>query len=315
MPVVNIFISYSHEDEIWKDRLLSHLRVLERQGAADVWDASDLQAGADWAKEIKKAVRQSDIAVLLISPYFFASDFIVTEELPALLKRRHKEGLAVIPILVRPTFWSAVPEIAELQFANDPSRPLSEATEVERDIVYAHVSQQIADLVHAVAQRSATRAVLGPPRPGHPDPKVELIPPVTAAPGHLFVSHSKSDGDFAELLKLKFEREGHDAWVDTDRLGPGLDWRTEIDQAIRDARAVLAIMSPEARASEYVTYEWAFAWGCGTKVIPIMLRQTTLHPRLATLQYLDFTNRIARPWRQLFDVLSTLKDARTKREG
>jgi hypothetical protein len=110
------------------------------------------------------------------------------------------------------------------------------------------------------------------------------------------VSHSKDDADFAELLKLRLEREGHDAWMDTDRLDPGLDWRMEIDQAIRDAKALLAIASPEARASEYVTYEWAFAWGCGTEVIPIMLRQTTLHPRLATLQYLDFTNHIARPW-------------------
>ena len=77
----------------------------------------------------------------------------------------------------------------------------------------------------------------------------------------------------------------------------------EIDQAIKNAAAVIAIMSPEARNSEYVTYEWAFAWGHGTKVLPIMLRQTTLHPRLATLQYLDFTNRIARPWGRLFKTL------------
>jgi hypothetical protein len=63
-------------------------------------------------------------------------------------------------------------------------------------------------------------------------------------------------------------------------------------------------MTPDARISEYVTYEWAFAWGYGKKVIPIMLRQTTLHPRLATLQYLDFTNRIARPWSRLFEVLA-----------
>jgi TIR domain-containing protein len=108
------------------------------------------------------------------------------------------------------------------------------------------------------------------------------------------------------LLKLRLEREGRDAWVDSDRLDPGIDWRMEIDQAIQSARAVLAIMSPDARASEYVTYEWAFAWGCGKKVIPIMLRPTTLHPRLATLQYLDFTNRIARPWTRLYNVLSGL---------
>ena len=83
-----------------------------------------------------------------------------------------------------------------------------------------------------------------------------------------------------------------------------LDWRVEIDDGIRNAAAVIAVMTPEARSSEYVTYEWAFAWGREIRVIPIMLRQTTMHPRLAALQYLDFTNRIARPWTRLVEVLN-----------
>lgn len=304
MAAPRIFISYSHEDEPWKERLVSHLRVLERQDAAIVWQATDLPAGADWAKEIEKAVRQANIAVLLISPSFLASDFIVTRELPALLKRRQEEGLVVLPVLVKPSMWSAMPEIAELQFANDASKPLASLSEAERDKAYAAISQTIAELAQAVAQRAALGGdSLSRTGSGQaPQPT-----PTDAARAHIFISHSKDDGDFAELLKLKLKRQGHDAWVDTDRLDPGLDWRVEIDQAIKEAVAVLAIMSPEARASEYVTYEWAFAWGSETKVIPIMLRQTTLHPRLATLQYLDFTNRIARPWDRLFGVLSGLE--------
>jgi hypothetical protein len=116
------------------------------------------------------------------------------------------------------------------------------------------------------------------------------------------------DGDFAELLKLKLEREGYAAWIDVDRLGPGVDWRLEIDEAITKSLAMIAVMSPEARSSEYVTYEWAFAWGSGVKVVPIMLRQTALHPRLATLQFLDFSNRIARPWSKLLEALNDAKD-------
>ena len=103
MATPEVFISYSHEDESWKERLRSHLRVMERRGTAVFWDTSDLEPGADWATEIEKAVSQSDIAVLLISPSFLASDYVVTNELPALLKRRHKEGLAVVPVLVRPS--------------------------------------------------------------------------------------------------------------------------------------------------------------------------------------------------------------------
>ncbi len=89
--------------------------------------------------------------------------------------------------------------------------------------------------------------------------------------------------------------------MDSD-IAPGKDWRDEIDNAIRSALAVIVIMSPQARASEYVTYEWAFAWGAGIPVIPIMLKPTELHPRLEALQYLDFTARdpADRPWGKLF---------------
>jgi hypothetical protein len=34
-------------------------------------------------------------------------------------------------------------------------------------------------------------------------------------------------------------------------------------------------MTPDAKASEYVTYEWAFAWGAGVRVIPIMYKEKT----------------------------------------
>jgi hypothetical protein len=33
-----VFISYSHKDEGWKDRLVEQLRVLELEGAYDLWD-------------------------------------------------------------------------------------------------------------------------------------------------------------------------------------------------------------------------------------------------------------------------------------
>jgi hypothetical protein len=56
MAAVKVFISYSQQDEPWKERLLGHLKVLERQGAADIWDTNVIEAGSDWAKEIEKAI-------------------------------------------------------------------------------------------------------------------------------------------------------------------------------------------------------------------------------------------------------------------
>lgn len=51
MTLPTVFISYSHKDEEWKDRLVTHLSVLERAGLLDVWDDRRIEAGADWYAE------------------------------------------------------------------------------------------------------------------------------------------------------------------------------------------------------------------------------------------------------------------------
>ena len=106
---------------------------------------------------------------------------------------------------------------------------------------------------------------------------------------HVFISYQHEDIDFAENVIGRVEKAGFSTWTD-DKLHAGDEWREMIDIAIKNAFALIVIMTPEAKSSEYVTYEWAFAWGVGVKVIPLMLRSTQLHPRLEALQHLDFTS-------------------------
>jgi hypothetical protein len=125
---------------------------------------------------------------------------------------------------------------------------------------------------------------------------------------YIFISYNHDDGDFADNLKEKIKEAGFEPWIDTAGLRAGEDWRAEIDQAIEEASALIVVMTPKAKESEYVTYEWAFALGAGVKVIPILLKPTDLHPRLGALQYLDFTNRMARPWDKLIEALQKAVD-------
>jgi hypothetical protein len=39
MTKPTVFISYSHKDDAWKDRLRPHLRVLEQAGRITIWGA------------------------------------------------------------------------------------------------------------------------------------------------------------------------------------------------------------------------------------------------------------------------------------
>src|SRR5688500_1363014 len=104
----------------------------------------------------------------------------------------------------------------------------------------------------------------------------------------VFVSYSHKDSSFIKILKQKLKDSGFDVWIDQELLRPGQDWRDEIDNAIRASFAVLAVMTPQAYKSQYVTYEWAFALGIGKEIIPILLERTKLHPRLEAIQYVDF---------------------------
>jgi TIR domain len=121
---------------------------------------------------------------------------------------------------------------------------------------------------------------------------------------HVFISYRHEDIDFAENVISRLEREGFTTWADSE-IGAGEEWRTSIDLAIKNSFALIVIMTPRAKASEYVTYEWAFAWGVGIRVIPIMLTPTDLHPRLEALQYLDFTSAKSRPWDRLIEEVKT----------
>ena len=59
MTKPTVFISYSHKDEEWKDRLVTQLSVLAKQGLLDVWDDRRIGAGDDWFKEIEEALNSA----------------------------------------------------------------------------------------------------------------------------------------------------------------------------------------------------------------------------------------------------------------
>ena len=88
-----VFISYSHIDEEWKDRVVKHLKVLEPEGVLESWDDRRISAGDDWEAKIQEAMDRAAVAVLLISKDSLTSSFILNTEVPYLLERRRTDGL------------------------------------------------------------------------------------------------------------------------------------------------------------------------------------------------------------------------------
>lgn len=125
---------------------------------------------------------------------------------------------------------------------------------------------------------------------------------------HLFISYSHDDADFVTRLKQEIGNDEFEIWIDRERLNAGDDWRQGIDKAISEAFALIVILSPASDSSKYVTYEWSYALGLGKKVIPVLLKEVKVHPRLEALQYLNFKYLDNRPWEKLKEAILQAKN-------
>ena len=168
-----VFISYSHEDEAWKDRLVNHLSVLERQGLLDLWDDRRIDAGGAWRNEIQEAIESASVAILLVSANFLTSNFIMGEEIPRLLHRRDKEGLEIVPLLIKPCCWKKVECLAQMNFYPKDARPLSSFDDHQIDHYLAEVAPIILEKI--------TGPCLSPPPPARQPVRIAAEPSVVAS--------------------------------------------------------------------------------------------------------------------------------------
>ena len=124
MPKPNgIFISYSHRDKDWLERINTALKPLVFNDIIVAWDDQSIAAGSNWLDEINRAIVSARIAVLLVSQNFLASSFIHRKELPDMLKRRD-EGMGFFWVPIEKTLYKFTP-LKDIQSAWDPERPLA----------------------------------------------------------------------------------------------------------------------------------------------------------------------------------------------
>jgi hypothetical protein len=147
-----VFVSYSHRDGAWLEKLRTHLAPHVR-GGITVWDDTQITPGSKWREEIESALGSASVAVLLVSPDFLASNFIHEQELPRILNAAEEDGLTILWIPVRQSAYFDT-WIKDYQAAHDPKKPLASLRPARRDEALVHIALKIR---HAARKDAAPR--------------------------------------------------------------------------------------------------------------------------------------------------------------
>jgi hypothetical protein len=99
---VRMFVSYSHENAAWHQRLLPVLKVRANVDTLQPWHDTELKAGDRWDKEIRAELERMDIFLCLVSYQFLASGYIQKVELPKAQARHQNREIEVVPVVLYP---------------------------------------------------------------------------------------------------------------------------------------------------------------------------------------------------------------------
>jgi len=104
-PVVNIFLSYSHDDMAVVDEfipiLIESLQKCERYDLK-IWNDRKIKFGQKWHNEIQRAIRDCNFGLFLISPTFRRSDYILQHEWPHFFAEKGRDPKPAIPVVLVP---------------------------------------------------------------------------------------------------------------------------------------------------------------------------------------------------------------------
>src|SRR5437588_8814842 len=152
---LEVFFSYAHADEEWRDKLEKHLGGLKRQRRILTWHDRKILTGAEWAPEIAAHLNSADIILLLISSDFISSEYCWSVELKQAIKRHEAGNACVIPIIVRPVNWKKTP-FARLQALPKDGKPVSTWSDIDEALL--NVAEGIQNAVEDLRKKRLANA-------------------------------------------------------------------------------------------------------------------------------------------------------------
>lgn len=138
-----IFVSYSRQDMKWLETFMKHMNpILRNNQNIHLWTDNTIKVGEKWKEEIDNALEAAKIAILLVTPDFLNSSFILNKELPFLLNKARTQGLKVFWIPVKASSVEQT-EINDYQAAYDPKKPIAKIAAPHRDDAWVEICRKL----------------------------------------------------------------------------------------------------------------------------------------------------------------------------
>jgi hypothetical protein len=222
-----------------------------------VWvDVEQIIPGQSWEQELRRAIED---AVALI--YVSSESSVRSQWVPSELIAVRATGRLVIPVVIDDIGAEQMPDaLRSFQWADF-------RTDYQRGL-------------QSLLGALAPGVVPGEPR--------ETVP--AKSKGYVFLSYAKEDQQFIQALRsfLHENRYGYWDYQESDRDYHGQMF-TELEGIIREAAAILSILTPAWKVSKWTIREYLFSEEVGTPVFLLMVDEIGPTLVIAGIPYIDFT--------------------------
>ena len=140
----HIFISYAHEDVRWRDEFERMLAPARERGLIEVWSDGSIAAGEDWKRNIQRALESSRVGLLLVTDFFFSSEFITKVELANLLTAAKSRGVSIRWVPISPCLYDLT-DLEGFQACWNPEKSLDGLSDAERKAAIRKICSEIVE--------------------------------------------------------------------------------------------------------------------------------------------------------------------------
>lgn len=156
MPRTKVFISYSHAEKTNLEELLPVLESVPNIESHLWYDEWGIDIGDKFDPEIQRALNESGIGILLLSPRFFTSKYIQTNELPYLVEHAENNDIKIASLYVTSipdeAFKVAIEvnghsrsvDLRDYLGAHNPTEPLDRVDGGRRNAIYTKLTNWVA---------------------------------------------------------------------------------------------------------------------------------------------------------------------------